>query len=285
MSDFKTLVIADIVVPERLRMVDDDHALAIQASIVQHGQFNPITVRITPNGERPYTLVAGAHRYRAVELLGEGEEIDALVVKADKDEAIILEIEENLFRNDLSVMDRAIFVETYREAWEKVHGVINPKGGRPKNSDKLSEFSESPVGLLEAEAQKGFSAVCADRLGVSSRSIERLSKISQKLPKSVRKAIANSPIADNQSQLLKLAKIPPEKLKKFPRAFKETSDFVKSLEALEPPAPKPDPVMQQLSALIGAWERAKPEARAKFLSHAALIASPADNPQEGHMSS
>ena len=98
MDKFKTLQISDIFVPERLRMVDDDHALAIQASIMQHGQFNPVTVRMTPNGERPYTLVAGAHRYRAIELMDEeGHEIDVLVVKADKDEAILLEIEEKPF--------------------------------------------------------------------------------------------------------------------------------------------------------------------------------------------
>nr|WP_321459051.1 ParB N-terminal domain-containing protein [uncultured Cohaesibacter sp.] len=271
MSDFKQLSISEIHVPERLRQVDEDHAVAIQASIVAHGQFNPITVRITPNGQRPYTLVAGAHRYRAIELLGNDQDIDALVVKADKNEAILLEIEENLFRNDLSVMDRAVFVENYRDAWEKVHGQINPKGGRPKNRDNLSQFSESPVGLLEAEAEKGFSAACADRLGVSAKAIQRLNKISKNLPKSVRKAIAGTSIADNQSQLLKLAKMSPEKLNKFPVALRETKDFKKSLTALEPPAPKPDPVKQQLSSLINAWQKAKPEARAEFLEFAGLV--------------
>jgi ParB family chromosome partitioning protein len=271
MSEFKRLSVSEIFIPKRLRQVDEDHALAIQASIVAHGQFNPITVRVTPNGKRPFTLVAGAHRYRAIELLGEDQDIDVLVVKADKDEAILLEIEENLFRNDLSVIDRAVFVETYRDAWEKVHGQINPKGGRPKNRDNLSQFSESPVGLLEAEAEKGFSAACADRLGVSPKSIQRLNRISQNLPKSVRKAVAGTPIADNQSQLLKLAKMPPEKLNKFPVALRETKDFKKALTALEPPAPKPDPAVQQLSALISAWKHATPEAREEFLSFAGLV--------------
>ena len=275
MDKFKTLHISDIFVPERLRLVDDDHALAIQASIMQHGQFNPVTVRMTPNGERPYTLVAGAHRFRAIELMDEeGQDIDALVVKADKDEAILLEIEENLFRNDLSVMDRAVFVETYRDQWEKVHGAINPKGGRPKNRINLIQFSDSPVGLVEEEAKRGFSEVCANRLGVSVPAVKRLTQIAKSLPKPVREAIANTSIADNQSQLLKLAKLPPSKQKKFPKAFEQLSDFKKSLEALEPPAPKPDPVLQQLSSLIGAWSRATPEARAKFLAHADLIETP-----------
>ena len=128
---FKTLKIADITIPERLRNVDEDHALAIQASIVEHGLLNPVTVRSTPNGKQKYVLVAGAHRMRAIALLDEAE-IDVMVVKADADEAVLIEIEENLFRNDLSVMDRAVFVQTYRDFWEKTRGPINPKGGRPK---------------------------------------------------------------------------------------------------------------------------------------------------------
>ncbi len=275
MSKFKTLTIAEITVPERLRAVNDDYALVIQASIVEHGQLAPIVVRLTPNGECPYTLVAGAHRYRAIELLDEdAHQIEALIVKADQDEAILLEISENWARNDLNVMDKSVFVETYRQVWEKSRGTISR--GRPKNSAKLAEFSESPVGILEAEAQSGFFQSCADRLGISQRSVERLGQIA-KLPKSVRKAIADTPIADNQSQLLKLAKLPPQQQKKFPKALKTTNDFKKSLEVLEPPAPKPDPAMQQLSALIGAWDRAKPEAREKFLEHAGLIAEVRDD--------
>ena len=172
-------------------------------------------------------------------------------------------------------MDRAVFVETYREQWEKVHGEINPKGGRPKNRINLIQFSDSPVGLVEEEAKRGFSEVCANRLGVSVPAVKRLTQIAKSLPKPVRKAIANTPIADNQSQLLKLAKLPPSKQKKFPKAFEQLGDFKKSLEALEPPAPKPDPVLKQLSDLIMAWERAKePEAREKFLEHAGLVDAP-----------
>lgn len=111
--EVRRIAVGDIFVPERLRAVEDDHALAIQSSIVEHGLLNPITVRRTPAAERPYTLVAGAHRLRAIELLDDGEGIDAVIVNADKDEAILIEVEENLFRNDLSVMDRAVFVQSF----------------------------------------------------------------------------------------------------------------------------------------------------------------------------
>ncbi|WP_237681621.1 hypothetical protein [Agrobacterium vitis] len=47
MAEFKTIPIDQIVVPERLRAVEEDHALAIAQSIVEHGLLNPITVRST----------------------------------------------------------------------------------------------------------------------------------------------------------------------------------------------------------------------------------------------
>ncbi len=109
MSNFKPLPISKIHVPQnRSREVDQDHALAIQASIVEQGQITPILIRPTPNGKQPYELVAGAHRHRAIQLLGDDEEIDAIIVNADKEEAAILEVSENIFRNELTALDRAM---------------------------------------------------------------------------------------------------------------------------------------------------------------------------------
>jgi ParB family chromosome partitioning protein len=272
MAVSKSIKLSDIHVSDRLRAVDEDHALAIQASIVEHGLLNPVTVRQTPNGERGYSLVAGAHRYRAVELLDE-DEIDAVVVKANADEAVLLEISENLFRNDLSVIDRAVFVETYRDVWEKTRGEIRPGNPQLSNRDKLSQLGNSPIDLIAQEAEKGFSRVCADRLGVSAKSIQRLNTIAQNLPRELRHQISGTPIADNQSQLLRLAKLEPSQRAKAHIALRESKgDFKAAMELIEPPAKKPDPEMQVLSRLIDAWERAKPATRKKFMAHAGLSA-------------
>lgn len=57
MAQFKTIAIDQIVIPERLRAVEEEHALAIAQSIVEHGLINPITVRHTPNAkEGSYTV-------------------------------------------------------------------------------------------------------------------------------------------------------------------------------------------------------------------------------------
>lgn len=199
MAEFKSIPLADIQVPERLRAVEDDHALAIQASIVQHGLLNPITVRLLEGGSS-YALVAGAHRLRAIELLGEPE-IDAVIVEADDDEAVMLEVSENLFRNELSALDRAVFVITYREAWERKHGKIR-RGG-----DQTVKLTESPVDLVQQEASAGFAQHVADKLGLSKSAIERAQFLGHNLHPDLRRALRGSREAENQSLLLKLARL------------------------------------------------------------------------------
>ncbi len=277
MTEIKSIAIADIHVPPRLREVEEDHALAIQASIVEHGLLNPVTVRRTPakgKGMTPYTLVAGAHRLRAVELLGETE-IDAVVVAADGDEAVLIEIVENLFRNDLSVLDRAQFVATYREVWERKYGQV--KRGNP-NWDKLSQLPKNNdlagsggkktnlVQLLADEAAAGFSAHVADRLGVTPRTVRRLNTIAQKLHPDIRTAVRGTAVADNQSQLLKLARMAPNTQAGAAAAFAATGDIRLAFDAAAL-RPRVKPTLQQeiFGRLLSTWGRANAETKADFL--------------------
>ncbi|EDQ34270.1 ParB-like partition protein [Hoeflea phototrophica DFL-43] len=273
MAISKSIPLENILVPDRLRAVDEDHALAISKSIAEHGLMNPVTIRQTPNGARTYTLVAGAHRLRGIELL-KRDKVDAIVVKADANEAVLLEIAENLFRNDLSVMDRAVFVQTYRDIWQKTRGEIKRGNPQLSNSAKFAQLGNSPVDLIAQGTANGFSEVCADRLGMSRRAIYLLNTIAQNLPRELRQEIAGTRIANHQSQLLKLAKLEPSKRAKAHIAIRETKgDFKAAIDLLEPPAKKPDPELQILSRLIDAWERAKPATRKKFLAHAGLAAT------------
>ena len=261
MAVSKTIPIAKIHVPERLRAVEEDHALAISASIAEHGLLNPVTVRATPAAKGgAYTLVAGAHRLRAVELLDETE-IDAVVVDADQQEAVLLEITENLFRNELSVIDRAIFVQTYRDVWESKFGKVEP--GRPGNTANLAE-------LISQEEQAGFSANVAERMGLSKRSIERLGQISRRLHSDLRAAVRGTPVADNQAALLKLAKMEPQEQRRAAIALraeggdlKKALGHVKAVRPTEKPEAKRDAM---LKALLDIWRQADETTRKAFLA-------------------
>ena len=260
MAEYKLIPLSEIFVPERLRAVEEDHAIAIAQSIVEHGLINPVTVRSTPAAKGgKYTLVAGAHRRRAFELNDE-DVIPSIVVEADKDEAQLVEIVENLFRNDLSVMDRAIFVQSYRDVWEAKYGKVEP--GRPGNRANLSQ-------LFAEEAESGgFSQHVANRMGLSKRSVERLNRISQNLTPKLREKLRGTDAADNQSLLLNLAKRGPTEQAKIAAAMASTPDVKQVIAALAPTKVEPSKTDKQEMAkieLIAAWKKADAVTRSLFV--------------------
>ena len=265
MAVSKTIPIAKIHVPERLRAVEEDHALAISASIVEHGLLNPVTVRATPAAKGgAYTLVAGAHRLRAMELLDEME-IDAVVVDADQQESVLLEITENLFRNELSVIDRAVFVQTYRDVWESKFGKI-VSGPRP--------ISANLALIMEEEEKHGFSGHVADRMGLSKRSFFRLNRIAQSLHSDLRAAVRGTPVADNQAALLKLAKMEPQEQRRAAIALRaEGGDLKKALGHVKAVRPTEKPEAKRdgmLKALLEIWSKADDATRKAFLAEIGL---------------
>lgn len=260
MAEFKLIPINQIVVPERLRTVEEEHALAIAQSVVEHGLINPITVRSTPAAKGGnWTLVAGAHRLRAFQLNDEPE-IEAMVVESDKDEALMLEVVENLFRNELSVIDLAMSVQTYREVWEQKYGKIEP--GRPANRCNLLQ-------LLEDESAKGgFSQHVAERMGVSKDVVKRLNTIAQNLHPTLRSQLRGTATADNQSMLLKLAKEGPKRQQQIAAALKKEPDLSKVLDAAKEPPKEVSEVDKQRAVRVDldrAWKSADRMTRVLFV--------------------
>lgn len=115
----QSIPLADIDVSGRLRMVDPDHAALLAENMRQVGRLRqPVEVRERKGGG--FKLIAGGHRYRAVEMLG-WSEIEAFVFDASDDEARLAEIDENLVRHDLNPLDRAVFLAERKALYEKLH--------------------------------------------------------------------------------------------------------------------------------------------------------------------
>ena len=268
MAEVKSIPIAQIHVPPRLREVEEDHAKAIALSIEAHGLINPITVRYAPakgKGTTPYVLVAGAHRLKAIEING-GTEIEAAIIDADQAEAQLVEITENLFRNELSALDRAIFVASYRDLWEQVHGKIKsgPKGIR----DKRVPNSRSPVDEIEQTTGATFTEHLAARLGVHPKAVKRLGQIAKSLSPAVRAAVRGTDAADNQSLLLSIAKRPPAEQQAIVSTMQARQlDLPTVLKQIRPAPAKVDAQTAALEQLLSAWKRADAATRAKFLAH------------------
>lgn len=267
MATFKTIPLKEIHIGERARPVDEDHALAIAASMAERGLINPITVRSTPAanaGVTPYTLVAGGHRHRAAEL-NQWEEIDVIVVTADAAEAQLMEISENLYRNELTALDRAIFVMKFRELYEEKFGKIDPKGGRPKKQGHDDPVIFAPGRQLSERVQ--------ERLGFGPETYKRVNRIGQKLHPALRQAVRGTDAENDQKLLLKLAAMPETEQAGIAAALEFEPDVKKVLEMDKPAKPQQDADSIAFDALKRAWEKASPDARAIFIDHIGLNAA------------
>lgn len=254
MFEVKSIKIADIVVNDRIRPVDEDHAQVIAASIAANGLINPVTVRATPNAKGgKYTLVAGAHRLRAC-IINQAEEIDAIIVKSDQTASKLLEVTENLIRNDLSVIDRAAHVQVLRDLYENEHGEV--KAGRPNNSANVAPLFEG-----------GFSQYVSDRLGISKRSYAYLNRISQALNPQLRECLRQTPLADNQAALLKLAKKEQAEQQRIAATMEQTNGDIRlAAKAVEGKllTEKADPQAGYLSKIISLLEKLDADHLAQF---------------------
>lgn len=269
MAEFIRATISSIHVGERLRPIDMDYAEAIAASMSEHGQISPISIRKTPAKKgTPYTLVAGGYRTAAAKLLG-WTEIDAIVVKADAVEAQLLEISENLYRNELNALDRAIFVMKYRELWEEKHGKIT-RGGDQKSKPQNA-------GLVFS-AGRELSKLVQERLGISQDKYERAVSIGTRLDPVLKQAVRGTTAENDQSQLLTLAKLPLEDQIAVAAALKHTPDVKKVLAFTKPPALVTTPPAPSqsiiLTKLIAAWDEASEETRDSFLEHIGMSNTP-----------
>ena len=138
-------------------------------------------------------LVAGANRLKAAELLGL-KEIPAIFFKGDHRRARLITIEENLFRTNLTALERAEQYAAWYTIAEKLEvsgqDVRKPKGGRPEGG--LSKLArELPISGKTVEARR--------------KTMERSKAIAGMLPK-VKEAIMAAKLDNNQKALLEIAK-------------------------------------------------------------------------------
>ena len=90
----KQIPVAAVVVGERMRDLDEGKVLELMQSYEQVGVINPISV------DEDYTLIAGAHRLEAAKNLG-WIKIEAKVFNQEDLQRELIEIDENLIRNEL----------------------------------------------------------------------------------------------------------------------------------------------------------------------------------------
>lgn len=183
----------------RLRPVDPSRVEALAASFSEIGQQQPIVVRPMADGANGVILVAGAHRIAAARLLG-WTEIAAIWLDLDEASARLVEIDENLIRNELSEIDRALSLAERKRIYEALHPETKHGGKRPKKA-------ADQVANLATWAR--FSKDAAKRTGMSERTVQRAVDLVASLSPDAIALIRGTKLADNQAQLQALAALDP----------------------------------------------------------------------------
>lgn len=247
--------VSDIEASDRLRELDPDYVEFIRLSIAEHGLRQPIEVRKVG---RKYHLIAGGHRLAAVTAL-EWDTIPGVVLKATELEARLLEIDENLFRRELSPLDRATFLAKRKEVYEELHP--EAKHGGDRKSDQVDK-----LGHLIAS----FSEVTAEKLGLSERTVRRAVHVFRAIAPDVRQKISALWIADSGSQLDTLAKQTPDMQRKIADymvqwpAVRNVGEIVRQLENRpRPTAP------EKLEKFLAFFRKCGPEEQQEIIEYAA----------------
>jgi ParB family transcriptional regulator, chromosome partitioning protein len=255
-----TVEISAIRVPERLRPVDPAAVEMLAASFLERGQDTRIIIRADGGSDR-YVLIAGAHRLAAAKQMG-WIEIDAELIDVSDDEARIIEIDENLVRRELSVLDRAVFLLERKLVWERLHPETAHGKARKSRQNKVANL---------ATFQR-FSKDAAARTGLSERTIRRASLLSEKLSLEVRDLLRLSRIADNQSQLFALAKMDDEAQRAIAIALAtgQASSLAKAIEiAGLSPRRNINPDEALFQKFLNLWARSNRALRNRILVYSA----------------
>ena len=258
------------VLPVRLDLIDvpANRLRDLEPAWVDHlaglisvaGLHQPILVR--PTGER-FELVAGEHRHAAVVKLGH-ETIMAVVEDLTDDQARLAEIDENLIRRELSVLDRAIFLAERKAVWERMHPETQHGGDRKS----LKTQPENQVANLATR----FSADAAEKVGMSERSVQRACNIAAGLTPDTVAQLRGTYLVDHQRDLEAFVAMSPDS-QKIALTKIVCGEAQNIREAFRQPGEVAGPPPVTAVKLLDFWSRASAKEKRQFLS---LIKVPED---------
>lgn len=189
----------DVRVGDRLRDIDQSWVDQLKESIQEIGLTTPITVA------QDLTLVAGLHRLVACKAL-DMKQIPALIVKLDELRTELAEIDENLIRNELSVLERSDHLARRKEIYEALHPETR-RGAAPGKPGKKGHSKDPDSGSLPAS----FIDDTATRTGRSRTVVAEEVQIAKSIAPDVKERLRGTAVADRKQDLITIAQLPAEK--------------------------------------------------------------------------
>ncbi len=250
--------IDQIAVEERLRQVDPDWAEYLAESIRGSGLLQPVVV--SQDGQAGYKLIDGAHRLAAVRSLGRTT-IEARVLKLVETERRLAEVDANLVRRDLSVLDRGRFLAERRALFVSIRGA---------NLQERNDISSIGHAVPDREGKRDFDRRTAEKLGISERQVRYLAAFHARLKPDVVERLSGTVFANRPTELKALCRLRPSLQREVVARLTDPGTPARSVrEALielgeRPKAPKRDERL--LNAAMNAVQRLSANNRARLIA-------------------
>ena len=241
--------------PNRIREADPEKVDELTVSLAEIGQLQPIELRPADDGR--YLLNIGLHRLLATQRLGRTE-IEAKIFDGSEAQARLREIDENLYRAELTPYDQAAFLAERRAIYEALNGPV--KAGRPPQDDNSRKLR-----------QLSFFDDVTGKFGLSRGTVERALKRWHKIYREAWQQIRGTPLAKNGSQLDALARVPTTQQGRvvdllLQNEVKTVADAIARIRGDRIAAADPDE--EQFNRLLTVWTKAtNPNARKRFLQY------------------
>jgi hypothetical protein len=187
-----------IIVPEGGREPRDVKSLADSIRAAK-GLLHPITVTEIPGDELWWRLVAGRRRRAACLLLG-WTAIPAQVV--DAADADLIEIDENLERAELTVLERSVQLARRKAIYLAKYPDTGSGQAQARGSNK-AQGKRHDVG-----ERISFTSDTASRTHSSPRTVEQEVQIAERITEDAKARIRGTELEDSKTELLALARLP-----------------------------------------------------------------------------
>jgi len=184
----KTIEIEEIKIVENHRPLNDEKVKQLAGSIKMLGLLNPITI----NSDNQ--LIAGRHRLEAHKLL-EYETIMARVINHRDLYGELAQIDENLIRSELSVLEQGEHILRREEILESLN--LRAPNHRPEKGAMVAPLKTTKD--------------IAEELGLSERTVQERKQIAKNIIPEIKEEIRDTPLANQTTKLLEISRMKPEK--------------------------------------------------------------------------
>lgn len=167
---------------------------ALAAKIAKNGQKTPIELVLQKKG-KPYLLVAGRHRVAAIRKNGDTDIRADIFEPAAKHASLFIELaelDENLDRNELDALERAIFIGRREEIFTQLHPETKrgTAGANARHGHPNEKFS--------------FASETAELIGLGERAVQRATRIYKSISPDIRNRLLSTTFASNEGELYQL---------------------------------------------------------------------------------